>query len=983
MIIGEAFIEVRPDAKGFGPETEKSVLSSVSKIAKRAGAIIATAFIVRGGASFFKDAIAGASDLAESITKNEVVFGKASDSVLRFAEGASTALGQSNAQALEATGVFGNLLRAVGLTEDKSSEFSTTLVTLASDLASFNNTSVDDALLALRSGLVGETEPLKRFGVNMNEAVLKAKALELGLFDGTGQLDANAKAQASYAVILEQTTLAQGDFVRTSGGLANQQRILSAQWDDLQAKIGGKFLPAVTAVVKFTNQSLLPSVEKLGNRLQLTLGPAFESVRDVVERLTQGALLPTLATELGKMVGLAEDHPAVSALAGAFESVASAAGTVIGAVTGVADKVISEIAERIGPVLETAKDAWIEYRDDGVGPIADVLDGIKELIEGITGVLEDHGDELLAAAAAAGTFVAAILLIKQLQLGVAAAQVSFALLGPAVTSALAPLVSTGPVGIAIAAVLALAVGGFLLFKNWEPFHDLVIRIADVIKNVAVEAFELGSEAVEKMGEAFETVAGIVSGVFDTITGVADFGAIFGGITDAVGGVVDAVADIDFGGIFDTIGDAVGGVADTVIEALEPITEWLEENLIPVFEAAGGFFDALFDRLADVVNIFVAVFEGAFDLIGVVIENMIDIITPFVKVYVAGLKLIIGLVKDRLVAAFKIARPIVTTVLKLMQIAFETIAKVAIPAFLLAIDLIGAVVKTVFNAILAIIESTLQTIQGVFQVGEGILRGDFSLIWEGLENIVKAPFEAILKIITGTFDEALGFIKGVPGRLGEIVSGLWGGINEATQVAFDGIKEIVTGTFDAIVELVKDLPGRLLEFLGSIGDAANDIGAAIIDKMFEGMGALGGKVLELSSALLDAVETLGKSLINGVIRALNDLLPDSIGSFSVKGITIFPGLDLPDDPIDELATGAIIRARPGGIVARIGEGSRNEGVFPLPPGVLEGLAAIGRNGGGTTIEAGAIQVIAPDTPAALIVNDVLAQIGWRLSARSDG
>ncbi len=192
MIIGEAFIEIRPDAKGFGPETEKSVLSSVSKIAKRAAAIIATAFIVKGGATFFKDAIAGASDLAESITKNQVVFGKASEGVLAFAEGAATALGQSNAQALEATGVFGNLLRAVGLSEKESAKFSTTMVTLATDLASFNNTEVDEALLALRSGLIGESEPLKRFGVNLNEAVLKAKALELGLFDGKGALDANA-----------------------------------------------------------------------------------------------------------------------------------------------------------------------------------------------------------------------------------------------------------------------------------------------------------------------------------------------------------------------------------------------------------------------------------------------------------------------------------------------------------------------------------------------------------------------------------------------------------------------------------------------------------------------------------------------------------------------------------------------------------------------------------------------------------------------
>ncbi len=803
--------------------------------------------------------------------------------------------------------------------------------------------------------------------------------------------------------------------MRTSDGLANQQRILAAQWDDLQAKIGGKFLPAVTAVVKFTNTSLLPSIEKLGGKLQLTLGPAFEGVRDVVERLTQGNLLPALATELGRMIGLAEDHPLVESLAGAFESVASAAGTVIGAVRGVADKVIAEIVDRIGPALTTAKEAWIEYRDDGVGPIADAIESIKDLIDGISDALERNADVIGPATAGLLTFGAAILVIKKLQLATALAQTAFALLGPAIGTALAPLISTGPIGIAIAAVIALGVAGFLLFKNWEPFRKIVLDVAEVVEGVAVDAFKRGSEALEKLGEIFDTVAAIVTDVFDTISGAADFGGIFDGITDAVGGVVGAVSAVPgavigvfdsiggavsgmvdavggavsgvvgaVSGVFDSIGGAVSGVAGAVIDALDPIREWLDEELIPVFEAAAGFFDALFDRLTDIVTLFGFVFSKVFEFIGVVVGGLADILAPFVDVFVAGLELIAGLVKDTLVAAFKIAGPIVTAVLNNMAAIFRTIATVAIPVFLLAFEAISTVVSIVFNAVLAIIEGVLQTIQGIFQVGEGILRGDFSKIWEGLENIVRAPFEAIEKIITGTFDRALEFIRGVPAQLGTIVEGMWDGFQDITQTAFDGILEIVTGTFDAVVELVSGLPDRLLEFLGSIGDAAGDIGEAIIQKMFEGMGALGDKVIELSSALTSAVRDMGTSLINGVIDAMNAMLPNSIGKISVKGVTIFPGLDLPDDPIPRLAHGGIIPATPGGIVARIGEGTSAEGVFPLPPGVLEGLAAIGRNGGrGTTIEAGAIQVIAPDTPAALIVDDVLAKIGWQLSARSDG
>lgn len=200
-------------------------------------------------ANVIGDTISAASDLAEQQSKVGVVFGNSATQVLAFGTSAEQSLGQSERAALEAAGTFGNLFRSVGISERESAKLSVSLTSLASDLASFNNTSVDDALTALRAGLVGETEPLKRYGVNLNEATLKAKALELGLYSGVGALDANAKAQAAYAVIVEQTTLAQGDFERTSDSLANQQRILSAEWENAQAQLGEELIPAAKVAV--------------------------------------------------------------------------------------------------------------------------------------------------------------------------------------------------------------------------------------------------------------------------------------------------------------------------------------------------------------------------------------------------------------------------------------------------------------------------------------------------------------------------------------------------------------------------------------------------------------------------------------------------------------------------------------------------------------------------------------------------------------
>jgi hypothetical protein len=230
---------------GFGDTTRK-VESQFASAARSA----AGAFVAFKGGQFLNDAVSAASDLAESQSKVGEVFRTTSDQVLAWAENSAQAFGQSKQQALEAAGTFGNLLTAIGLADDVSQQFSTSLVELASDLASFNNVSIDDALIALRAGLTGQTEPLRRFGVNLNEAEIRNKALEMGLRVTSGTLDASTKAQAAYALIMEATTTAQGDFQRTSGDLANKQRIATAEFDNAKAELGQGLLPVMKAAAE-------------------------------------------------------------------------------------------------------------------------------------------------------------------------------------------------------------------------------------------------------------------------------------------------------------------------------------------------------------------------------------------------------------------------------------------------------------------------------------------------------------------------------------------------------------------------------------------------------------------------------------------------------------------------------------------------------------------------------------------------------------
>lgn len=194
-------------------------------------------------------AVSAASSLNEAQNKVNVVFGESSDVILKWGENAAESIGQSERQALSAAGTFGNLFVSMGMADDVSADMSVSLVNLASDLASFNDIDPTEALDALRSGLVGETEPMRRLGVNMNEATLRAKALEMGL-DATGAtLDPLVKAQAAYALIMEQTATAQGDFARTSDEVANASRGVKADAEDMAASFGEELLPVVKDVL--------------------------------------------------------------------------------------------------------------------------------------------------------------------------------------------------------------------------------------------------------------------------------------------------------------------------------------------------------------------------------------------------------------------------------------------------------------------------------------------------------------------------------------------------------------------------------------------------------------------------------------------------------------------------------------------------------------------------------------------------------------
>jgi hypothetical protein len=252
------------DKKGVNDATSsfEAFGKKVGNIAKTAA--VALAAVGAGAAAGAYKAITAASDLAEAQSKVNVIFGEdGAKYIQQFADRADVALGQSKQSVMDAVGTFGMFAKAAGLSGDFAAEFSMQFTELASDLASFNNTSPEEAIQAIGSALRGESEPLRKYGVMLNDAALKSEALAQGIYNGIGPLNDRQKILAAEAVIYKQTADAQGDFARTSDGLANKQRILKAQLDNLVTTIGGKLLPIFMELMNFITTKLGPTISKL------------------------------------------------------------------------------------------------------------------------------------------------------------------------------------------------------------------------------------------------------------------------------------------------------------------------------------------------------------------------------------------------------------------------------------------------------------------------------------------------------------------------------------------------------------------------------------------------------------------------------------------------------------------------------------------------------------------------------------------------
>ena len=228
------------------------LMGSLKGFAAAVGIAFGVAAIVRFG----KACIDAASDLAEAQNVVDVTFGEAAGQIDTFAAHAAEAFGLSELAAKKYTGTMGAMLKSMGFATNEAAAMSIEMAGLAGDMASFYNLSSDEAFEKIRSGISGETEPLKQLGINLSQANLEAYALAEGFGAGYNAMSEQMKALVRYNYLLSTTADAQGDFARTSDSWANQVRILQLQFESLKATLGGAFIAVLTPVLRMINRIL-------------------------------------------------------------------------------------------------------------------------------------------------------------------------------------------------------------------------------------------------------------------------------------------------------------------------------------------------------------------------------------------------------------------------------------------------------------------------------------------------------------------------------------------------------------------------------------------------------------------------------------------------------------------------------------------------------------------------------------------------------
>lgn len=376
---GGAFNRLGRNADGSDRSVRKlgRGVSFLGASLKTLGVGLAVGGVLRLGQSVVK----AASDVQQSFGAIDAVFGKNADVVKAWARSAANDVGLAKSEYAQLATVLGASLKNTGIKEFTGQ--TADLIVKGADLAAQFGGSTKEAIEAISSLLRGELDPIERYGVSIKQSTINAELAAKGLDKLTGAARTQAEQQVRLKLLNDQTASSYKAFSRESDTLANQQQKLGANWENLKAFLGERFLPVATKLTKWLVDTVTghnqtsAAIQKTGSVLGSFLQPIIEGavagwhhINDSVNEAT------------GSSTGM---HDILVKIGKAAEKYAPIVGKKLG-------DAVEETGTRIGVAIEFAVDFWHalkkigEFADKALGPL-DELIGKLGKIDGLTGVL--------------------------------------------------------------------------------------------------------------------------------------------------------------------------------------------------------------------------------------------------------------------------------------------------------------------------------------------------------------------------------------------------------------------------------------------------------------------------------------------------------------------------------------------------------------------------------------------------------------------
>lgn len=689
-----------------------------ARAALATGAVVGAALISLG----FGTAKLAADEERATARANQAL-GRNATAFEAWAAKNSDALRVSDTALLDYGSVAVSAFESAGIAADKSLSMTQGLMQRAADISAVTGKSFDEVYSALLKGAEGATKGLKGLGIVVDANAIKQEAETLGLYKGKGALDAAAKSQAIYALVMKDSASAQGDAQKRGQTMQEQLKELPVILENTGAALGKAFLPLVVAI--------LPSVTGAFQGLATWITSNMPAIQSVVSGV--GAAIG-VAFKLGASVVGA----AISIIGGAIATLRPALAAVAGF-----------IGELVG-LFTDATDGSRTFGDD-MREMTAAGDPLAAVIRAVGSVLGTLSAVFGVIASAVGSFLSDGSNVRDLlmALGIIVASVvvpPFIAWAAATLIALAPLIALGVAVFAVVKVLdelgllgpiinavMTAIGAVFSWLGDNIVPSLQTAIAGVGALFATIAPAIQT-AASAIGTAFGAVASVVGAIIGaivaTISGAA--GAI-GAAIGIIGGIIRAIA---------TVFLVIGVVVATVVSG---IIGWLVDQLRPAVQGAGIVFSAVFGAISAVVSTVAGVIGG---IINFLAATIFPKASGAVKTMGGG----IGVVFNAIGTVVKTVAGVVGTIL-------GAIGSVVFPLLKGAADALGRGIGVAFGVISAIVQDALTIIQPITgAIGQAFqLMGDvISGVWDSVVGIIKGA----INVVIGLVNMFIGFLNGM-------------------------------------------------------------------------------------------------------------------------------------------------------------------------------------------------------------------------------